>query len=127
MLGGGMRISSISQALLVVITLLLLVSSGNALEPVQLSGEYQLGGRLEHNGSPTSGKSHLYISLKNDAAKSLYESLDGEPAEDPCTGYRAKAQGNVGCYEITPNKEYFCSFSVNLERNAVEAGLGGCF
>ena len=122
-----MRVSSISQALLVAATLLVLVSSGRALEPVQLSGEYQLAGRLEHNGSPTPGKSHLYISLKNDAAKTLYESLDGKPAEDACTGYRVKSQGNVGCYEIAPNEQYFCSFSVNLESNAVEAGLGGCF
>jgi hypothetical protein len=107
--------------------LLLLVSSSKALEPVRLSGEYQLGGRLEHNGSPSSGKSHLYVTLEHDAAKTLFQALDGEPIEDPCTGYRVKAGGNVGCYEITPNEQYFCSFSVNLARNAVEAGLGGCF
>lgn len=74
-----------------------------------------------------SGKSHLYISLTNEAAKTLYASLAGEAVEDPCTGYMVKAQGNVGCYEIVSKEKYFCSFAVNLKRNAVEAGLGGCF
>ena len=119
--------SSILRMLLVVVALLVLVSSVRAMNPVQLTGEYQLAGRLEHDGATTPGKSHLYISLTDDAAKTLYESLGGDPAEDPCTGYRVKAQGNVGCYEIVPNERYFCSFSVNLERGAVEAGLGGCF
>jgi hypothetical protein len=109
------------------VSLLALAPSVRAEGPVQLRGDYQLSGRLDHNGSPTPGKSHLYISLTDDAAKALYESLGGDPAEDPCTGYRVKAQGNVGCYEIVPNERYFCSFSINLERGAVEAGLGGCF
>lgn len=98
----------------------------NALHPAKLEGEYQLGGRLDHQGSPARGKSHLYISLTAGAAKGLYESLAGDPRKDPCTGYKLKSQGNVGCYEIEPGKRYFCSFSINLERDAVEAGLGGC-
>ena len=97
-----------------------------ALNPEKLEGEYQLGGRLDHKGSPTQGRSHLYISLTDEAAKALYESLAGDPREDPCTGYKVKGRGNVGCYEIEPNEKYFCSFSINLERGAVEAGLGGC-
>ena len=115
------------KIILALVTLPVLAPSARALEPVPLSGEYQLSGRLGHKGSTTPGKSHLYISLKDDAAKTLYESLGGDPAEDLCTGYRVKAQGNVVCYGIVPNQEYFCSFSVNLERGAVEAGLGGCF
>jgi hypothetical protein len=46
--------------------------------------------------------------------------------DDPCTGFKVKAAGNVICYQTSPN-EHFCSFSVNLEKNTVEAGLGGCF
>ena len=122
-----MNMSSILRMILVVVTLLVFAPSVRATDPVQLKGEYQLAGRLDHSGSTTPGKSHLYISLTDDAAKTLYESLGGEPAEDPCTGYRVKAQGNVGCYEVVPNERYSCSFSVNLERGAVEAGLGGCF
>lgn len=97
-----------------------------AQDPVRLQGEYELGGPLDHNGSIQQGDSHLYISLSNDAAKTLYLSLPGDPLEDPCTGYNLKARGNVACYETT-REEHFCSFSVNLEHNAVETGLGGCF
>jgi hypothetical protein len=121
------KVFSILRISLVVAALLVLASNVRAMDPVQLRGEYQLAGRLEHNGATTPGKSHLYISLTDDAARNLYESLGGDPAHDPCTGYTVKAQGNVGCYEIVPNEQYFCSFSVNLERGAVEAGLGGCF
>ncbi|MDH3375591.1 MAG: hypothetical protein OEQ39_01305 [Gammaproteobacteria bacterium] len=97
-----------------------------AQNPAELQGEFELGGPLDHNGSIQQGDSHLYISLSNDAAKGLYFSLPGDPFEDPCTGYNVKGRGNVVCYEIAPDG-HFCSFSVNLERNAVEAGLGGCF
>ena len=100
--------------------------SSFAQQPVQLQGEYQLGGPLDHNGSILEGDSHLYISLSNEAAKTLYQSLPGDPFDDACTGYKLKAHGNVVCFQIKP-EEHFCSFSVNLERNAVEAGLGGCF
>ena len=98
-----------------------------AQNPMMLQGEYQLGGPLDHNGSVLSGDSHLYISLSHDAATALYQSLPGDPFKDPCTGYKLKSRGNVVCYEITPNEGYFCSFSVKLDNNAVEAGLGGCF
>jgi len=97
-----------------------------AQNPVILQGEYELGGPLDHSGSVQQGESHLYISLSNDAAKELYESLPGIPVEDPCTGYQLKARGNVVCYQVSP-EGHFCSFSVNLEHNEVEAGLGGCF
>ena len=94
---------------------------------VTLEGDYQLAGPLTHKGATTPGKSHLYINLTGDAAKQLYEKLDGVPAKDECTGYMAKGKGNVGCYETEPGKNYFCGFSVNLEHEKVEAGLGGCF
>lgn len=118
---------SILRAMAVTLALLLAAPCVTAADPVQLDGEYQLGGRLDHNGSVMSGKSHLYISLTEDAARNLFTSLAAEAVEDPCTGYMVKAQGNIGCYEIVSNEKYFCSFAVNLERNAVEAGLGGCF
>jgi len=101
-------------------------SFAGALEPEVLHGEYQLAGPLDHKGSPGEGRSHLYISVTDSAARALYESLAVEPHDDSCTGYRLKARGNVACYEIKPNDEYFCSFSINLERGAIEAGLGGC-
>ena len=101
-------------------------SIAGALEPETLHGEFQLAGPLDHKGSPGEGKSHLYISLTDSAARTLYESLAVDPHDDSCTGYRLKARGNVACYEINPNEEYFCSFAINLERDAIEAGLGGC-
>ncbi len=104
-----------------------------ALAPMQiyagvtLEGDYQLAGPLTHQGATTPGKSHLYINLSNDAAKRLYEELDGVPTKDECTGYMVKGKGNIGCYETETGKTYFCSFSVNLENSKIEAGLGGCF
>jgi len=97
-----------------------------ALHPVALEGKYVLGGPLDHNGSVHSGNSHLYVSLANDSASELYRTLPGRVFDDPCTGFKVKAAGNVICYQTSPN-EHFCSFSVNLEKNTVEAGLGGCF
>lgn len=105
---------------------LALSPGAGAGNPVKLQGDYQLAGRLDHKGSPTQGASHLYVSLTDQAARDLYESLPGDPREDACTGYKFKAWGNVGCYEIEPNDRYLCSFSIDLERGAVEAGLGGC-
>lgn len=110
-----------------VMTLPLLTTGAKAMEPVPLEGEFQLGGGLEHNGEILPGVSHLYLSVKGDAAKRLYDALPAEAFDDPCTGYRVRALGNVGCYEVETGKKYFCSFSVNLERGAVEAGTGGCF
>lgn len=104
-----------------------LVLSARALIPVKLENEYQVSGPLDHSGSTTQGSSHLYISLTGHAARSLYASLGGDPIDDACTGYKVKGRGNVVCYEIAPNESYSCSFSINLERGAVEAGLGGCF
>ncbi|MDX1488645.1 MAG: hypothetical protein R3268_10630 [Acidiferrobacterales bacterium] len=112
--------------MLVVGMMFALVSLTKALEPERLQGEYQLAGGLDHKGSPGDGRSHLYLSLTGEAARSLYATLAEDSHEDPCTGYRVKGRGNVACYEINPNEEYFCSFSINLERGAVEAGLGGC-
>lgn len=101
-------------------------SIAQASDPIALDGEYQLGGRLDHKGSPTEGSSHLYLSISNESARALFESLPGDAREDACTGYRVKGLGNVGCYETKPGEAYFCSFSVNLERASVEAGQGGC-
>lgn len=97
-----------------------------AREPVRLEGEYALGGHLDHNGSIQGGDSHLYISITDQAATTLFQSLPGNPLDDACTGYKLKASGNVVCYQINP-EQHFCSFSVNLERNVIDAGLGGCF
>lgn len=96
-----------------------------ARKPVDLHGEYKLGGRLDHDGSILDGNSHLYISITNEAATKLFQSLPGDPLNDACTGYKLKAGGNVVCYQIKP-EQHFCSFSVNLERNVIETGLGGC-
>ena len=114
------------QTMLVVGTLLTLVSLTKALEPERLQGDYQLAGALNHKGSPGEGRSHLYLSLTSEAARTLYATLAEDSHEDACTGYKVKGRGNVVCYEIKPNEDYFCSFSINLERGAVEAGLGGC-
>lgn len=114
-------------AVVAVVVLSALPSGSKAMEPVPLDGTFQLGGPLEHNGEVTSGASHLYLSLQGDAARRLFESLPDEPFDDPCTGYRLRAQGNVACYETEKDRVYFCSFSVNLERGTVEAGVGGCF
>ena len=97
-----------------------------AQNPVQLQDQFEIGGPLDHNGSIREGESHLYISLSDQAASKLYQSLPGKALDDACTGYKVKGRGNVVCYQINP-AQHFCSFSVNLERNAVEAGLGGCF
>lgn len=107
-------------------TLLALATVAQALEPGPLQGEYQLAGSLDSKGSPRDGSSHLYLSLRDDAAKRLYATLAEDAHEDPCTGHRLKARGNVACYEIEPNERYFCSFSIDLDRGVVEAGLGGC-
>ena len=112
--------------MLVVGMVITLGSLTKALEPERLQGEYQLAGALDHKGSPGEGSSHLYLSLTSEAAKTLYASLAEDSHEDACTGYKVKGRGNVVCYEIKPNEDYFCSFSINLERGAVEAGLGGC-
>jgi len=112
--------------MLVVGTLLALVSLTKALGPETLQGEYQLAGALDYKGSPGEGRSHLYLSLTSEAARTLYATLAEDSHEDPCTGYKVKGRGNVVCYEIKSNEDYFCSFSINLERGAVEAGLGGC-
>ena len=114
------------RAILGVVAALAISSIAGALKPEPLQGEYQLAGPLDHKGSPGQGASHLYLSLTDSAARSLYDSLGAEPYEDPCTGYRVKARGNVACYEIAPDKKHFCSFSLNLERGTIEAGLGGC-
>ncbi len=94
---------------------------------VPLEGDYQLAGPLTHKGATTPGQTHLYINLTDGAAKQLYSELEGVPAKDECTGYMVKGKGNVVCYETQPEKKYFCSFSINLEKAQVEAGLGGCF
>ncbi len=116
----------VRRMLLVAVAMLPLLEIAGAWNPAKLEGQYQLGGPLDYKGSPTQGRSHLYFSLTDQAAKGLYESLSGDPSEDSCTGYNFKGRGNVGCYEIEPNEKYFCSFSINLELGAVEAGLGGC-
>ena len=103
-----------------------LASIAGALKPHTLQGEFQLAGPLGHKGSPGEGQSHLYLSLTHQAARNLYESLSADWHEDPCTGYRVKALGNVACYEIKPNEEHLCSFPVDLARGVIEAGLGGC-
>lgn len=115
----------LTLALAIAMSLLTMVSE--AMEPVPLQGEFRLGGGLEHNGEVTHGNSHLYLSLQGDAAKRLFNELPAENFDDPCTGYRLRSRGNVGCYEIEKGSEYFCSFSVNLEQGRVEAGTGGCF
>ena len=102
-------------------------SSSQVSDPVPLEGEYQLGGSLDHNGAIFPGRSHLYVSISGDAAQILYQSLDGDPLDDVCTGYKVKGRGNIACYEIAPEEQHFCTFSINLERSVVEAGLGGCF
>jgi len=117
----------ILQMIFVLAGMVVLTSGAQALDPVKLEGEFQLSGRLDHNGSTTRGRSHLYVSLTGDTAKTLYESLGGDPTEDVCTGHKLKGRSNVVCYEIMPNEKYFCSFSVNIERGTVEAGLSGCF
>lgn len=103
-----------------------LVPVSRAMDPTRFEGEYQVAGPLDEKGSPVEGHSHLYLSLTGEGAKTLYAKLAGDSHEDPCTGYRVKGRGNVGCYEIRPNETYFCSFSINLDRGVVEAGLGGC-
>lgn len=105
---------------------LLLSLPSIALSPVGLDGDFILGGPLDHNGSIHPGDSYLYLSLENDSASALYRALPGDAFEDPCTGFKLKAAGNVICYETSPNA-HFCSFSVNLKENTVEAGVGGCF
>jgi len=94
---------------------------------VALQGEFTLAGPLTHKGATTPGSSHLYFSLTDQAAKTLYDQLAGQPAKDECTGYLVKGQGNIACYEVVQEGRYFCSFSVNLKSGRVEAGLGGCF
>jgi hypothetical protein len=103
-----------------------LASIAGALKPETLQGEYQLAGPLDHKGSPGEGRSHLYLSLTDAAASTLYESLAVDEHDDPCTGYRVKARGNIACYEVKRKEKHFCSFSINLDRGAIEAGLGGC-
>lgn len=103
------------------ITLFLFVVTGSAQAGVTLEGDYQLAGPLTHQGETTSGNSHLYITLTKDAAKKLYDALEGKPIKDMCTGYNAKGQGNVGCYEVVPGNKYVCGFSINLAKNSVEA------
>ena len=97
-----------------------------AFSAVPLNGEYQLGGSLSHKGEPKEGKSHLYITINEDSAKKLYNSLEGKPSMDMCTGYYIKAQGGLICYETVPKEKYFCGFSINTKNNKIEAGLGGC-
>ena len=111
----------------IITVLIFAIAPMHAYAGVMLEGDYKLAGPLTHKGATTSGKSHLYINLTGDAAKQLYEELDGVPTKDECTGYMVKGKGNLGCYETEPGKKYFCSFSVNLAHAKVEAGLGGCF
>ena len=105
---------------------ILFFAVSTAQSAVPLNGEYQLAGPLSHKGEPTRGDSHLYVNLTDDAAKILFHALTGKASKDMCTGYNTKGRGNLVCYEVVPEKEYFCGFSVNLTNNKVEAGLGGC-
>lgn len=111
--------------LYVAVVFFLLVGGVNADTP--LEGEYRLAGPLTYQGATQPGKSHLYITLTKDAAKKLFNSLDGQPVMDECTGMKYKAQGYVVCHEVEAEKKYFCSFSVDLNKNTVGTGLGGCF
>jgi hypothetical protein len=125
-LGGG-NVRDRTRIVFVLAALTVLALGARAASPVKLEGEYQISGPLDHSGSTTHGSSHLYVSLTGEAARTLYTSLGGDPIDDACTGYKLKGRSNVVCYEISPNERYSCSFSINLERGAVEAGLGGCF
>ena len=109
------------------LAVLITALSVSAHASVTLEGDYQLAGPLTHQGATTPGKSHLYINITGDAAKTLYDSLAVKSLLDQCTGMKFKGIGNVACYEVDAEKKYFCGFSINLKQGNVEAGLGGCF
>jgi hypothetical protein len=98
----------------------------NACAEVPLEGNLDIGGPVTNKGPPSPGKSHIYLNLNSDAAKALYNALDGVPTHDECTGHMFKGKGNVGCYEIIKGANYYCSFSINIDKGTIEAGMGGC-
>ena len=100
---------------------------GNVNADMPLEGEYRLAGPLEYQGNTKPGKSHLYITMTNDSAKKLFNSFEGAAVMDECTGMKYKSSGYVMCYEVEPGKKYFCSFSIDMQKNTVSGGLGGCF
>ena len=100
---------------------------GSVKAEIPLEGEYRLAGPLEYQGNTKPGKSHLYITLTNDSAKKLFDSFEGEAVMNECTGMKYKSRGYVICHEVEPGKKYFCSFSIDMDKNTVSGGLGGCF
>jgi len=111
----------------VLVATVCLVFIGGVRADTPLEGEYKLSGPLTYQGATNPGKSHLYITLTSDAAKKLFESMEGKPVMDECTGMRYKAKGYVACHEVEADKKYICSFSIDLSKNTVGTGLGGCF
>lgn len=109
------------------IILFFIFLAGNANAEVPLEGNYLISGSLDYNGSTKPGKSHIYFTVTSDAAKKLFNAFEGKPTMSACTGWNYKSQGNITCHETELGKSYFCTFSVNLIKNTVGTGLGGCF
>ncbi|MCF6261430.1 MAG: hypothetical protein L3J98_14920 [Gammaproteobacteria bacterium] len=112
---------------IVSIILVMLVPVCVAHADAPLEGKYVISGPLDHNGSTKSGRSHIYFTITNDAAKKMFSSFDEKPTLSKCTGWNYKSQGGITCHEVESGKNYFCSFSINLYNGAIGAGLGGCF
>lgn len=92
-----------------------------------LEGNYKIGGQMSMKGEVLQGNSHLYFTITGKSAKELYLSIETEMYESACTGYKVKGKNNFSCYEVEAGKIYACGFSINLDKNMIEAGnVGAC-
>lgn len=105
---------------------LLFSSACLASDPFKdLSAEYDIGGATVIDAPAAEpGNTHIYLRIKDDAAKDMYDIIESSPVRNACLddGTLTKRAKNIQCDFNPQQNSYVCYFSIDVNSNVIGIG-----
>ncbi len=113
---------------ILVICLVLLATLAIAGSPFKpIDGSYYISSAPIHDAiDPLPLDTHLYLSIKGEAAKKSYHAMKIPPQESLCgENHLEKKSGEFSCSFYPKTDKYLCSFSVDVNHGKLDS-IGSC-
>lgn len=109
-----------------VVALLLFASAGLASNSFkEFSADYDIGGATLIDAPESEpSNTHIYLRIRGDAAKDMYNIIESAAVRDACLddGTLTKRAKNIQCEFDPKHDAYACYFSIDVNSNAIGHG-----
>lgn len=117
----GIKMKFKNYILLILSSFIFMFTVANANTYKYINAEFMLAGKIAY-GDLEEGNSHLYIKIKGSDAMMLFNAMNVKAVKSECIGLKEKTFGNISCYSADIEKDSYCIFSVDIEKNKIELG-----